>query len=193
MERVLFSTGNASKFKHATRVCAEYGITVIQKTIGIDEIQGEDPPRVAKDKAHKAFAGVKKPVVVSDDSWAFLGLGGFPGVYMHSMNEWLKPEDFLRLTVPLKNRQVLLTQYLVYQDDSRQKIFKRQKKGVLLKEIRGTSVHASHTIIALDGEYGLSIAEFDASNHNISERQASLIWHDFGKWYSSYVNFDKNT
>src|SRR5579859_1519227 len=106
MKEVIFSTGNATKYRLAAQTCEKNGIKLIQKHLYIDEIQGEEPKKIVLDKAAKAYATLKKPVVVSDDSWAFQGLKGFPGPYMSSINHWFAPEDFLRLTLPLADRSV---------------------------------------------------------------------------------------
>lgn len=100
MKQLIFSTGNAEKFLTAQHVCNPAGISLKQVDIDELEIQEENPEKVALDKATKAFKVVNKPLVITDDSWAFAGLKGFPGVYMHSINEWFTPEDFLRLTLP---------------------------------------------------------------------------------------------
>jgi len=183
MKEVIFSTGNSEKFLTAKHVCDHYGILVTQKTGDIVEIQEENPEKVAIDKASKAFALIGQPVVITDDSWAFSGLRGFPGVYMHSINEWFTPEDFLRLTFPLTDRKITLTQYLVYDDGHAQKMFTRQIEGELLKEIRGSSIHASHTILSLSGDKGLSIAEVYDRAADKSTRKPAQIWKDFAEWF----------
>lgn len=186
MKGVIFSTGNAEKFITAKHVCDHYHIRLTQKNSDIVEIQEENSENIALDKASKAFALVNKPVVITDDSWAFSGLKGFPGAYMHSINEWFSPKDFLRLVLPLVDRKVVLTQYLVYQDRYDQKVFMWQTEGQLLKEIRGISEHPSHTIITLSGDNGLSIAEaFDQATDK-STRQSAKIWQDFAMWFKKY-------
>lgn len=182
---VVFSTGNSDKFLTAQHVCKRYGVELVQADLDIDEIQGEDPQIVATDKARKAFSALKKPVVITDDSWAFSGLNGFPGVYMHSMNTWLTPADFLRLTLPLHDRRVTRTQYLIYDDGIQQKIFSLQSHGSLLTEARGASKHASHTVISLDGENGLSIAEVLQHLSDKSTRPSAKIWHNFITWFEA--------
>ena len=184
MKRLVFSTGNAEKFSTAKQVCSQYGIELTQKKLNITEIQEEDPKKVAEDKAAKAFVAAKQSIVISDDSWSFLGLRGFPGIYMHSMNEWFKPEDFLRLTLTVEDRRVVLTQYLVYADGNRQKIFRQQTKGLLLKEIRGVSEHPSHTLITMIGSKGLSIAETYEQSIDRSMQKTANVWHDFAKWFN---------
>jgi XTP/dITP diphosphohydrolase len=184
MREVIFATGNKEKYQTAKHACDVNDIKLVQKNLDIAEIQDENPEKVAKDKASKAFLITGKPVVVTDDSWNFIGLNGFPGVYMHSINEWFTSEDFLRLILPLKNRSVILTQYLVYVDGKNQKIFKVQTKGKLLKEIRGKSEHPSHTVITLEGDNGLSIAEAYDKAVDKSSRMPGQIWHEFATWFN---------
>lgn len=183
MKSLIFSTGNTEKFRTAHDACAIKNIDLQQVDIEITEIQEEDPEKVAIDKAQKAFAAIKKPLVITDDSWAFSGLNGFPGVYMHSMNHWFTPEDFLRLTKPLKDRGVILTQYLVFVDGPDMKVFSHQTQGILLNEVKGTSDHPSHTVISLEGDNGLSIAEAYDVAIDKSSRRSGQVWHDFTAWY----------
>ncbi|MGC1177121.1 MAG: non-canonical purine NTP pyrophosphatase [Candidatus Saccharimonadales bacterium] len=182
MKQLVFSTGNDMKFLTAKHACTQYGVNLTQRSVDIIEIQ-EDPKQVALDKAQKAFAAVSQPLVITDDSWSFAGLKGFPGVYMHSINEWFSPEDFLRLTSSLTDRTVTLTVYLIYVDGKQQKVFTRQTKGHLLKEIRGTSKYASHTIITMDGDNGLSIAQAHEQANDKSARSSARIWHEFAEWF----------
>ena len=183
--KLIFCTGNNQKFLTARQVCREYSIDVTQKKIQTFEIQEEDAHKVALDKATKAFKVVGKPIIISDDSWNFIGLRGFPGVYMHSMNEWLTPEDFLRLTLPLTDRRVILTMYLVYYDGKDYKSFKQLSAGKLLKEKHGTSAHPSHTVMSMQGDDGLSIAEALSMKDNGTSREVAQVWHEFAKWYSN--------
>jgi inosine/xanthosine triphosphate pyrophosphatase family protein len=182
MKQLIFSTSNISKFIIAEQVCTKYDIEIIQKQIDVVEIQAEDPVAVALDKSAKAYDSLKMPLLISDDSWAFLGLNGFPGIYMHSMNTWLTSDDFLRLTLPLKDRRVVFTQYVVYNDGVTQKTFTAQTPGLLLTEIRGQSEHPSHTIVSLVGDNGKSLAEAFPRVDN-STTAYSRVWHDFAKWY----------
>ncbi len=183
MKKLLFSTGNADKLFTAQQVCKKHGIEIVQRNLDIPEIQDENPEKVAMDKAMKAFLMAKEPVVISDDSWAFLGLNGFPGVYMHSMNEWFTSEDFLRLVLPLKDRRVIFTQYLVYDNGKEQKVFTHQSKATLLKEIRGSSKHPSLTITSMESDNGKSIAEVIKQRSNNSDHEAAIIWNEFAQWY----------
>lgn len=187
MKELIFSTGNAVKFMTGSQACEKHGVRLIKRQLEINEIQGEDSEQIARDKAVKAYALINQPLVVSDDSWAFLGLKGFPGPYMSSINKWLTPEDFLRLTSSLTDRRVVLTQYIVYQKKDEQKVFTAQSKGELLKEIRGTSVHPNHTLITMEGDNGLSIAEVYKSGADTSNRIVAKLWSEFAQWYNNGI------
>lgn len=182
MMAVNFVTTNFDKYKTAKAVCDGAGIILKRRSIEIAELQSEDSEIIVRDKATKAFQAVDGPVIVSDDSWSFIGLGGFPGPYMHSMNTWLTAEDFLHMTEQLADRKVILSQFLVFDDGTRQKLFRINIPGILLRRAQGSSVHASHQIIALNVDHGLSIAEAldmpDRSQHISAE-----VWHKFVNWY----------
>lgn len=185
MKSVTFLTSNSDKYLSAQQVFVARDIELIQDKTDIIEIQSEDAELVARAKARCAYEALKKPVIVSDDSWSFHGLNGFPGVYMHSMNKWLKDEDFLNLTLPLADRRVTLTQYVVFDDGEIQQVFKSETHGTLLKEIRGRGEYPSHGLVALDDDGGLSISEVFATNKDRSGRQASKIWHAAADWISA--------
>jgi len=185
VKKVLFCTTNSDKFATAKSVLDKADIPLEQIKKEVPEIQSEDPKEVAVDKARKVYELIKEPVVVTDDSWSFEGLNGFPGVYMHSMNQWFKPEDFLRLVLPLENRNVTLTQYLVYVDNKQTKVFLGQTKGTLLKEVKGVSDHPSHSVITLEGDDGISIAEAYTGKIDKSKRGSAKVWHEFVEWYKT--------
>jgi non-canonical purine NTP pyrophosphatase (RdgB/HAM1 family) len=184
MKQLLFATGNPDKFITAQHTCEQYGIQLVQLSTNLTEIQEEDAEKVALNKAAKAFEVVQKPIVITDDSWSFYGLNGFPGVYMHSINKWFSPEDFLRLTSGLEDRRVVLTQCLVYIDDQKQKVFRTQTTGTLLKEARGTSKYSHDQVISLAGDNGQSIAEAYDKAKNKSTRKSARVWHYLAEWLS---------
>jgi len=132
MKPISFATGNVEKIAMAKTICEEVGISIEPIQIEIDEIQGEDPELIIRDKAIKAYEVAKRPVIVSDDSWSFNALNGFPGAYMKSINEWFEPEDFLNLMKDKTDRGVVYKQYLAYMDDSQIKIFKNEMPGVII-------------------------------------------------------------
>lgn len=187
MKELVFSTGNTSKYSYALDVCGQYGIGLTQSSQEIDEIQGEDEAKIALDKAAKAYDLLQRPVIVTDDSWAIPGLGGFPGAYMKSMNHWFRPEDFINLTQPLTDRRIFLTVCLAYQDAARSKLFIQKQEGVLLAEPKGLHGPAGAKIISMRGDDGLSIAEVHDKELNTADREYAKIWHEFAQWFNQDV------
>jgi non-canonical purine NTP pyrophosphatase (RdgB/HAM1 family) len=178
---ITFVTGNADKVRTANEICNKFGITLVQTTYDIAEIQAEDAEIIAREKASKAYELVGKPVVVNDDSWTIPGLGGFPGPYMKSMNHWLSAEDFLRLTKTLTDRRIILSQYTIYQDKQGAKLFQRDIEGLLLTSIQGDYKVAPHAnIVSFDGGKTSIGANLAKQHSNINHLQTT--WHDLGEW-----------
>ena len=182
-KQLIFSTGNESKFLAADKICSKYGVKVIQNSLEIDEIQSEDAEKIVIDKVDKAYDLIKQPVIVSDDSWAIPGLGGFPGPYMKSMNHWFKPQDFINITQHLKDRRIFLDCYLAYKDSTQTKIFHRRREGAILTEPKGKSEFANHLVVSMSEDNGLTIAEIYERGLYGENRDVEKVWHDFIDWF----------
>ncbi len=180
MNTLTFVTGNDLKFHLAEKICREFGQELSQEAaLDIPEIQAETGEPVARDKAQKAFEQLGHPVVVTDDTWVIPALKGFPGPYMKSMNHWFTPEDWLRLTGTLEDREIILRQVLVYQDEIEQVLFTVDIKGVMLREIRGVSPYPHNTIVSFDGGKH-SFAEIYAEGKTIDNHHTA--WHECAQW-----------
>ncbi len=189
MKTLYFATTNKDKLQIAQTVCRDTGITIIATDLEIDEIQGENPELIVKDKVQRAFEQLGKPVIVSDDSWDIPALNGFPGAYMKSINHWFTPNDFLRLMDDIQDRRVYIHQYLAYTDGNIIKVFTNSIPGTVLHKARGVSQKSPNmTIITLDSDNGKTLAEVYAEGANaIEERYKNRpdAWHEFIEWYTS--------
>lgn len=184
MTQIIFSTGNHQKLLLGQTVCDEYKISLVQKDLGVDEVQSEDSLYVAQKKAKAAYDIAKEPLVISDNSWAFLGLNGFPGTYAKSINHWLTPADLLRLMEGVDDRRLLYTQVLVYQDATQQKVFKKEILGTTLYEARGKSGEPTQKIVSFEPDGAKSISEVLDTGSTFSGTETLQVWHDFAKWYT---------
>lgn len=183
MRQLLFVTGNKNKFRTARIAFQDAGIKLIQANHEIDEIQGEDTEHIARDKAQKAFAIVKAPLIINDDSWSIPGLNGFPGPYMKSINQWFTPADFLRLTKDLKDRRIILTQIVIYQDEVEQKVFTKTTNGTLRKDISPYDDAPSARIKSVTAD-GRALAEVRATSPEQLVADQT-IWHEVAEWLVS--------
>lgn len=189
MKSITFVTSNAEKIQIAQTVCSEIGIRVEPVSLEIDEIQGEDPVLIVKDKARRAFEQLRTPLAVSDDTWDIKALNGFPGAYMKSINHWFTAEDFLRLMKGVEDRRIILHQYLAYTDGDTTKVFKNDIEGVIIDEARGQNEKSPNmTVIVLDSDNGKTIAEvFEQGIEAVASRYKNRpdAWHEFAEWHKN--------
>ncbi len=187
MKTILFATSNKEKIQIAETVCGEADITVKAVAIDIDEIQGEDPEMIVRDKARRAYEQLGMPVVVSDDTWDIRSLKGFPGAYMKSINYWFKAEDFLRLMHGVEDRHITLHQYLAFTDGNVTEVFRNDIEGQMIHEARGKNEKSPNmTVTVLDSDNGKTIAEvFEQGTDAIIARYKNRpdAWHGFVEWY----------
>lgn len=187
METIYFATTNQEKIQIAQTVCAAANIVVVPVALEIDEIQGEDPELIVRDKAQRAYEQLDMPVVVSDESWNIRALKGFPGAYMKSINHWFNPEDFIRLMNDIEDRHITLHQYLAYTDGNKTEIFKNDIEGRIIDEARGKNKKSPNmTVTVLDSDNGKTIAEvFEQGSEAVTARYKNRpdVWHGFIEWY----------
>lgn len=187
MTKILIATGNDFKFAIARANLTHFGIEAEQTVLEIDEIQGEDAELIIRAKAQAAFDALGQPVLVTDDSWNFSGLRGFPGPYMKSINHWFTPDDFIRLTRDLDDRLVTLEQWVAYQDEHECVVFRKDLPGTILTEPRGEYGAPLMKVVTLEGDDGLSISEmYDAGKaHDETRIARGSAWFQFGEWHQA--------
>lgn len=190
MITINFVTSNSEKFQIAENICTEAGFSVKQVAVEVDEIQGENPEAIVRDKALRAYEQVQQPLVVSDDSWDIPALGGFPGAYMKSINQWFSADDILRLMHGIEDRRIILHQHLAFTDGDVVQVFTKDIPGIVTTEARGVNKKSpSMTVTALDWDDGKTLAEvFELSTEAHSQRHSNRpeAWHDVVEWYRTY-------
>ena len=191
MASICFATTNPDKLLIARTICGSAGIDVEHAVLDIDEIQGEDPLRILRDKANKAYDQLGRPLVVSDDSWSIPALNGFPGPYMKSINYWFQPQDMLRLMDSITDRTIRLYQYLAYNDGQRIKVFSNIISGRITDEVKGRNNKSPMiSVIVLDGDRGRTLAEVFADRADaVTARYLKRpdVWRAFVEWYKKRV------
>jgi non-canonical purine NTP pyrophosphatase (RdgB/HAM1 family) len=181
MKHVVFVTSNEYKFNHAVSVTQSAGITLIRKHMDLQEIQSDSGEEITRHKAEQAYADLKQPLVVNDDTWSIPGINGFPGAYMKYINDWFTVTDWLNLTRPLKDRRIILHQHIVYQDGHSQHYFLQNIEGTLLTEARGSHHFPHLAILSFDGGQSSS-AERAAAGRPAVDLSTTTAWHKFNDW-----------
>jgi XTP/dITP diphosphohydrolase len=185
---LLYATGNPTKFRTAVKICETYGVALEQASLEIPEIQDDDGEIIARDKALRIFEQLQKPVVITDDSWLIPGLKGFPGPYMKYVNHTFTAEDWLRLTLPLTDRRIILRQAVVYQDKGQQQLFRLDVEALLLKDIRGICEFPHASLVSFDGGKTSAAEHISQARSALGDSEHQTSWHDFCEWYQSRNN-----
>src|SRR5688572_22705003 len=111
--KIYFATGNDRKLGEARMACEPFGIEVEQVLLDTNEIQSHDPLAVSRHKAEEKFRLFKKPLVVTDTSWSFPALRGFPGSYMKDVAGWFTEQNFLNLLRGEQDQRVSFTETII--------------------------------------------------------------------------------
>lgn len=180
MSRFIFVTSNYHKVRIAKAVCDQAGIAFERQNVEFVEIQYDKAEEIALHKVRQAYEKFGKAVAVTDDSWIWPGLNGFPGPYMKYMNQWLTTGDFINLTKSLKDRRATMRQVVAYKDKNNEKVFAADIEGVLLQQAQGESAIAHFPIVSFDGGKHSLAEDEETRIEAISE--INNAWHQLCEW-----------
>lgn len=181
MNNLIYVTGNQAKYLTAKKFFEPLGVDVIQKKLDIPEIQSDKIEEVALDKAQKAFAILKQPLIVNDTSWLIEALNGFPGPYTHFITRWFAAQDWINLLRDHDNRNITLRQAIVYVDKDEHRIFSHDTLGIVLKTPRGNPESSSFDQVVSLSPDGRSLAEIHEVQGYSIEGELPL-WNQLSKW-----------
>lgn len=178
MVKIFYITGNKYKLENAKRYAKKLDIDLIQKKLDIEEIQSDSIVEIAKGKAKQAFEIFKKPLIISDSGWKIPALKGFPGPYMHYINNWFSSEDFLALMENKKNKSVILEHVICGISSRGIKILKKEFIGEFVESPKGNGLLSDRVISFRDDKY--TIAERE--NRNEDSVDDTDLWKKIHKW-----------
>lgn len=178
MKRIFYVTGNSYKFRSAKRYAKRFGFDLGQKKLKIEEIQSESIENIVKEKAKQAFKIIKKPLIVSDSGWNIPSLKGFPGPYMHYINQWFGAEDFLKLMKGKKDKSIILEYVICAISSKGLKLFKKKIKGKFISRPKGKGLSSDRLVVLGKNKY--TIAE--NQNNNRESTDDTDIWRKIYQW-----------
>lgn len=114
MKTVTIVTGNPNKVREL-QAMAKGQIDFTMHDLDIDEIQSMDLEKIVRDKAQKAFAQIKEPVIVEDVSAGLISLNGMPGPFIKFFEKEIAGGALYRLT-KADNERVVVTCIAAYYD-----------------------------------------------------------------------------
>lgn len=185
--KLLFCTTNELKFDIAKISCSKHEIDVEQIVIDLPEIQSEDPVEIIKQKALDAFAQIRKPLLVSDDSWSIPTLNGFPGPYMKAMNHWFEAQDWINIMSKYKDQTIFLQSRLAFIDDTGLvSIFEDDFEFKFLKKASSEPGVPILRVISLPDS---NTPRNEIFNQEATKEYANIkVWHDFLNWYKGHYS-----
>lgn len=127
--------------------------------LDIEEIQGDcDVRRIAGDKALKAYARLKEPVLVEDVSVAFHALGRLPGPFIKWFLQDLGNEGLCRLLDNYSNRKATIDVCFALCDGDGTKFFCSSTTGEIADNPKGGNAFGMNAIFIPEG-YGRTWGE----------------------------------
>lgn len=109
-----FATSNATKVLELQSKCPHH--TLHLANIDVSEIKSDDIVAVAKDKARKSYAELKRPVIVTDGGIFIAALHGFPGANSKQAATLLGPGKILDLLENESDRSATRRNCMVFYD-----------------------------------------------------------------------------
>lgn len=180
---LLFCTTNTDKFELGSRSFQKHGLILEQLQIEVDEVQSEDPYYILDHKIRSIYEKVKRPLIVTDDSWNIPALGGFPGAYMKSVNHWLAPDDWLNLMSTHEDKRIFLESRLAYIDESGVKNFEDSQERKFLDKVSETDGVSILRVISLSND-PTPLNELWKRDPELL-LNGRLVWENFIDWYKN--------
>ena len=129
-----FITGNAGKAKYLSDY---FHMPVEHMKLDLKEIQSLDLEEVVIDKAERAYAILKSPVLVEDVSLTFKALKSLPGPLIKWFFETLGNEGLCKLLEGSANREAFAEVKFAICDDGGAHIFTGSMEGTIAEHPRG--------------------------------------------------------
>jgi XTP/dITP diphosphohydrolase len=172
--QIRFTTGNPFKIEEAKAILRAAGVTVIPLEHKIEELQTEDPLRLVRDKALKAFNIVRAPVFVEHTGLELNHLNGFPGGLTQIFWDTLEADRFAELFGTTADPSVLARTTIGYVDGRRFRSFQGECSGVIVAPPRGDRGFQWDCVFRPEG-YSETFAEMGMDTKNeISMRRRAL-------------------
>ena len=168
---IYFVSRNIHKQEETRAILAPLGIEVLPDITEINELQTMDTNALVRDKAHKAFKKIGRPLIVEHTGLYLDMLGGFPGGLTQIFWDSLQRERFARLFASDVEKAVAKT-YVGYVDGRRIKVFTGEVSGRIVNP-RGDS-EFQWDCVFMPESCNHTFAEMGAAKNEVSMRRLAL-------------------
>lgn len=181
MKQIYFVTSNSYKFSLAKNYFDTSGVfELIQEPMETPEIQSKSSEEIARYSAIWAANVLNKPVICTDAAFSIKSLNGFPGPFVKYINEWLSPNDIIRLMSGIGNRSAEFIDILAlaYPDGSSGTFIRRTKGAVAERVYQSNSKWTIDSLFIPDG-FNKPLSAMDNEEKNRVWDQT--IWKDLAQ------------
>ncbi|PJE64636.1 MAG: non-canonical purine NTP pyrophosphatase [Candidatus Ryanbacteria bacterium CG10_big_fil_rev_8_21_14_0_10_43_42] len=172
MTHLAFITGNDAKAKEVERYLL---VPVKRYTYNLPEIQSLVLEHVVRDKAERAYAFIKKPVLVEDVSVTF---GAFqymlPGPFIKWFVEGVGNEALCRMLDGYDNRTAIAEVQYGFHDSDGVHIFSGKTEGIIADTPRGEDGFGWNSIFIPSGQKKTRAEMTDEEKDRTSMRKKAL-------------------
>ena len=172
MKKVTFITGNQGKADYLAKYL---GFPVAHKKLDLDEIQSLDLKKIVEHKVRRAYAMIKKPVIVEDVSLEFSAWGKLPGPFIRFFVDTV-PFGTICSLVDGKSRKAVARCVFGYFDGKTLKLFEGSLPGRIARKPAGKNGYGWDRIFIPEG-YSVTRASLKEED----DRETYLKCKPFGK------------
>ena len=187
MNKIYYATGNKGKFNEVKIVIDELApeIELVQYSEDIPEIQSLDQKKVALDKAKKAWAILKAPVIVDDSGMFLEAYNNFPGTLTKFIFQGIGFEGLFKLAEKNNNAAFILNMVYLESPES-YKMFEEKCTGKVVdtkrEPIKGFPLYPIFIPTGSIKPYAdlLGSEELEKYNIRVQAIKSFLRWYKIG-------------
>lgn len=128
MKDIYFVTGNANKFRELQAIFPGH-LSLKTHELDLPEIQSMDSAEIVRDKLERAYAVIKKPVIVDDVAAELAHLNGLPGPFIKYFEKTLGKDALWQMVGHTDNHAVLISCTMGYYDGNKHRIVRGEVRG----------------------------------------------------------------
>ena len=170
---IRFVTNNPRKAIEVKEILGNIGVSIVDVSLKIHEIQTEDIHDIVRDKVLKAFNIIGRPIFIEHTGLYINSLQGFPGGLTQVFWDKLKADNFSKLLGSLDNTELTAKTVIAFCDSKKIHVFEGEVEGNIAEEPRGSRDFQWDCIFIPKG-YDKTFAELGENKNEISMRKIAF-------------------
>ncbi len=179
-----FATSNRHKFSEAKDVLKNYDINLRIIERKFEEIQSDDPRKIATHALRKALMKDKSPMIVEDAGLFINALNGFPGPYSSYVQRTLGIDGIIRLMSGKDDMKAEFRSVVAFGDSSIIKTFQGVIRGTISMQPKGKMGFGFDPIF-IPKSSGKTFAEMPLEEKNRYSHRAIAL-KKFAEWHIEF-------